>query len=76
TGLGNAVRTKPSLVPPSDVLVAPNYDDLDQPTVMRTKNEEKRATENESASHITDEENTQIQTDILDIPAFLRRQAD
>ena len=54
----------------------PNYDDLDRPTVMRTKDEEIRAAENESASHITDEENTQIQTDILDIPAFLRRQAD
>ena len=76
TGLGNRVITQPTLVSQSDVLTPPNYGDLDRPTVMRTKDEEKRATENESASHITDEENTQIQTDILDIPAFLRRQAD
>ena len=76
TGLGNVVRTKPSLVPPSDVLVAPNYDDLDRPTVMRTQDGEIGAAEDKSVSHTSDEKNTQIQTDILDIPAFLRRQAD
>ena len=76
TGLGNRAITQPTLVSQSDVLTPPNYDDLDRPTVMRTQDGEIGAAEDKSVSHTSDEKNTQIQTDILDIPAFLRRQAD
>tara|TARA_B100000029_G_scaffold182524_1_gene180129 strand:- start:111 stop:1304 length:1194 start_codon:yes stop_codon:yes gene_type:complete len=55
----------------------PDYKELEEPTIMRTKKEgEENAAETLGTSHASDEQNTQIQTDILDIPAFLRRQAD
>lgn len=78
TGLGNVVRTQPTLVQTgtSGGLVPPNYDDLDQPITMRTQNNEVKGTDNEVPSSESEEENARIQPDILDIPAFLRRQAD
>ena len=78
TGLGNVVRTQPTLVQTgtSGGLVPPNYDDLDQPITMRTQNNEAKGADNEVPSPESEEENARIQPDILDIPAFLRRQAD
>ena len=78
TGLGNVVRTQPTLVQTgtSGGLVPPNYDDLDQPITMRTQNNEVKGADNEVPSPESEEENARIQPDILDIPAFLRRQAD
>jgi len=78
TGLGNVVRTQPTLVQTgtSAGLVPPNYDDLDQPITMRTQNNEVKGADNEVPSPESEEENARIQPDILDIPAFLRRQAD
>ena len=78
TGLGNVVRTQPTLVQTgtSAGLVPPNYDDLDQPITMRTQNNEAKGADNEVPSPESEEENARIQPDILDIPAFLRRQAD
>ena len=78
TGLGNVVRTQPTLVQTgiSGGLVSPNYDDLDQPITMRTQNNEVMGVDNEASTPESEEENAQIQPDILDIPAFLRRQAD
>ena len=78
TGLGNVVRTQPTLVQTgtSGGLVPPNYDDLDQPITMRTQNNEVMGVDNEASTPESEEENAQIQPDILDIPAFLRRQAD
>ena len=43
---------------------------------MRTQNNEAKGADNEAPIAESEEENTQIQPDILDIPAFLRRQAD
>ena len=78
TGLGNVVRTQPTLVQTgtSGGLVPPNYDDLDQPITMRTQNNEVKGADNEVPSPESEKENARIQPDILDIPAFLRRQAD
>ena len=78
TGLGNVVRTQPTLVQTgtSGGLVPPNYDDLDQPITMRTQNNEVKGADNEVPSPESEDENARIQPDILDIPAFLRRQAD
>jgi cell division protein FtsZ len=69
TGLGHAAsnaETPMRIVrPPSGNAVAePNYHGLDKPTVQR-----KRAVGDGL-------EGTDLQTDLLDIPAFLRRQAD
>ena len=78
TGLGNAAKAvkSPKLVATEVGSLIPDYTDLDRPTVMRTQEGEIKATEIEGDSHESAAENTQIQTDILDIPAFLRRQAD
>ena len=78
TGLGNVIRTEPTLVHSGigSGLVPPNYDDFDQPITMRTQNNEVKGADNEAPIAESEEENTQIQPDILDIPAFLRRQAD
>ncbi len=65
TGLGNMMKEDASrikLVQNADISV--DYKDLDRPTVMRNQ-----APENE-------EEKLAGDTDYLDIPAFLRRQAD
>jgi len=48
----------------------PDYDDLDRPTVMRKK---RRAS---SAREVPSEQSENMKADYLDIPAFLRRQAD
>jgi len=48
----------------------PDYDDLDRPTVMRKK----RRTG--SAREVPTEQSENMDADYLDIPAFLRRQAD
>jgi cell division protein FtsZ len=65
TGLGNMMKEDASrikLVQNADIAV--DYKDLDRPTVIRNK-----APENEAEKLSGD-------TDYLDIPAFLRRQAD
>jgi cell division protein FtsZ len=69
TGLGHAAgnaETPMRIVrPPSnDTAAEPNYHGLDKPTVQR-----KRAVGDGL-------EGTGLQEDLLDIPAFLRRQAD
>ena len=48
----------------------PDYDDLDRPTVMRKK---RRAS---GAREVPSEQSENMNADYLDIPAFLRRQAD
>ena len=48
----------------------PDYDDLDRPTVMRKK---RRAS---STREVPSEQSENMDADYLDIPAFLRRQAD
>ena len=65
TGLGNMVKEDASrikLVQNADVNV--DYKDFERPTVMRNQAPE------------AEEETTSSDTDYLDIPAFLRRQAD
>ncbi len=65
TGLGNLMKEDASrikLVQNADITV--DYKDLDRPTVMRNKTPENT------------EEKLSKDTDYLDIPAFLRRQAD
>ena len=84
TGLGLAT-SEPELVTDNGVVInngegsfaPPDYKELEEPTIIRTKKEaEANAAETTGTSYASDEQNTQIQTDILDIPAFLRRQAD
>ncbi len=65
TGLGNMMKEDASrikLVQNADYTV--DYKDLDRPTVMRNQAPEKEA------------EKLSGDSDYLDIPAFLRRQAD
>jgi len=65
TGLGNTMKQESSrikLVQNDDVAI--DYRDLDQPTVMRNQSPKKGGDELGG------------DTDYLDIPAFLRRQAD
>jgi len=67
TGLGNAAAASESpmrIVHRDTAATAPNYHGLDQPTVQR-----KRAAGDGLGSD-------GLQDDLLDIPAFLRRQAD
>ncbi len=80
TGLGEkqadvAPGYRPELVEKAGGLM-PDYSGLDRPTVIRTKDAEIKATEEQDTSKEPEDEITQIQTDYLDIPAFLRRQAD
>ena len=53
----------------------PDYAELDRPTVMR-QGAQTNETESTDIGQKTEDEVTQIQTEYLDIPAFLRRQAD
>jgi len=81
TGLGKAApEPAPAPTPPSNddivSLTPPKWEDLEEPTIMRKKEGDINIAETEGSSRVSDEHNTQIQTDILDIPAFLRRQAD
>jgi cell division protein FtsZ len=82
TGLGKAAPPEPAPAPtpPSNddivSLTPPKWEDLEEPTIMRKKEGDINIAETEGSSRVSDEHNTQIQTDILDIPAFLRRQAD
>jgi cell division protein FtsZ len=81
TGLGEkatpdtGIGYRPELVEKVGGLMS-DYTELDRPTVMRAKDAETKKAENEDTSHESEDEITQIQTDYLDIPAFLRRQAD
>ena len=80
TGLGERPTSdtgtgyRPELVSQTEGLV-PNYAELDRPTVMR-QDTETNETESTDIGKKTEDEVTQIQTEYLDIPAFLRRQAD
>jgi cell division protein FtsZ len=80
TGLGERPTTetrtgyRPELVSQVGGLV-PDYAELDRPTVMR-QDAQKNETESTDIGQKTEDEVTQIQTEYLDIPAFLRRQAD
>ena len=72
TGLGGETK-KPTKVIDNTISnsSAPNYDDLDRPTVMRNK-------ESIDSASITDfgTAGADVDLDYLDVPAFLRRQAD
>ena len=72
TGLGGETK-KPTKVIDNTISnsSAPNYDDLDRPTVMRNK-------ESIDSASITDYGTAGADADLdyLDVPAFLRRQAD
>ena len=72
TGLGGETK-KPTKVIDNTVSnsSAPNYDDLDRPTVMRNK-------ESIDSASITNygTAGADVDLDYLDVPAFLRRQAD
>lgn len=66
TGLGNTKSETADTSPPRSPIGMPNYRDLDRPTVMRNN-----ATAEEATTRTTPSD-----PDFLDIPAFLRRQAD
>ena len=55
--------------------LAPDYKELDRPAVMR-QDAQTNETESTDIGQKTEDEVTQIQTEYLDIPAFLRKQAD
>ena len=80
TGLGERKTAdtgsgyRPELVSQVGGLV-PDYAELDRPTVMR-QDAQTNETESTDIGQKTKDEVTQIQTEYLDIPAFLRRQAD
>jgi len=82
TGLGKVAPPEPAPAPTppgnDDIvsLTPPKWEDLEEPTIMRKKEGDINIAETEGSSRVSDEHNTEIQTDILDIPAFLRRQAD
>jgi cell division protein FtsZ len=66
---------RPELVVNEGGLVPPDYAELDRPTVMR-QGAQTNETESTDSGQKTEDEVTQTQTEYLDIPAFLRRQAD
>ncbi|MFZ2290185.1 MAG: cell division protein FtsZ [Halopseudomonas yangmingensis] len=65
----NTVQQSPVAQPRRNDMMEPNYRDLDRPTVMRSQNAQGAAAARHSAAPAED-------LDYLDIPAFLRRQAD
>jgi cell division protein FtsZ len=79
TGLGERLipdtgtRHRPEAL--NDVGLVSDYAELDRPTVMR-QGAQTNETESTDIGQKTEDEVTQIQTEYLDIPAFLRRQAD
>jgi cell division protein FtsZ len=81
TGLGERKTAdtgtgyRPELVMKDGGLVPPDYAELDRPTVMR-QGAQTSETESTDIGQKTKDEVTQIQAEYLDIPAFLRRQAD
>jgi cell division protein FtsZ len=64
TGLGHIARDEATRVHLVDKVAAGDYKEFDRPTVMRNKSQE------------TDPKNVENDSEYLDIPAFLRRQAD
>tara|TARA_B100001250_G_C19772472_1_gene777848 strand:+ start:565 stop:1749 length:1185 start_codon:yes stop_codon:yes gene_type:complete len=80
TGLGKSQpAVSPALVSDNEdsgYFNPPDYRELEEPTIMRKKESEINIAKTADSSQVTDEKNAQVQTDILDIPAFLRRQAD
>ena len=67
TGLGSQHKKPTKVIDNTQKNQEPDYIDLDKPTVLR----------NQEAKHVVDEFNdSRTDMDYLDIPAFLRRQAD
>lgn len=64
TGLGHIARDEAARVQLVQNVAVGDYKEFDRPTVMRNKNQE------------TDPKNIENDSEYLDIPAFLRRQAD
>ncbi len=64
TGLGQIARDDAARVKLVQNVAVGDYKEFDRPTVIRNKNQE------------TDPKNVENDSDYLDIPAFLRRQAD
>ncbi len=64
TGLGHIARDEAARVQLVQNVAVGDYKEFDRPTVMRNKNQE------------TDPNNVENDSEYLDIPAFLRRQAD
>jgi cell division protein FtsZ len=64
TGLGQIARDDAARVKLVDTVAVGDYKEFDRPTVIRNQNQE------------TDLKNVENDSDYLDIPAFLRRQAD
>jgi len=64
TGLGHIARDEATRVHLVDKVAVGDYKEFDRPTVMRNKDQE------------TDPKNVENDSEYLDIPAFLRRQAD
>ncbi len=64
TGLGHIARDEATRVHLVDKVAVGDYKEFDRPTVMRNKSQE------------TDPNNVENDSEYLDIPAFLRRQAD
>jgi cell division protein FtsZ len=64
TGLGHIARDEATRVHLVDKVAVGDYKEFDRPTVMRNKSQE------------TDPKNVENDSEYLDIPAFLRRQAD
>jgi cell division protein FtsZ len=64
TGLGHIARDEATRVHLVDKVAVGDYKEFDRPTVMRNKD------------HETDPKNVENDSEYLDIPAFLRRQAD
>ncbi len=81
TGLGKVIE-EPVIVVDNDKVVdvggltPPDYKEFEEPTVFRKQEGEINIAETMGNNQVSDEQNAKIQTDILDIPAFLRRQAD
>jgi len=64
TGLGQIARDEAARVKLVQNVAVGDYKEFDRPTVIRNQNQE------------TDLKNVENDSDYLDIPAFLRRQAD
>jgi cell division protein FtsZ len=64
TGLGQIARDNAARVKLVDTVAVGDYKEFDRPTVIRNQNQE------------TDLKNVENDSEYLDIPAFLRRQAD
>ncbi len=81
TGLGSELDDEPALPVEARVVVdnsridtaKPNYSDLDKPTVMRANTAQRTQSNGNAASALNPQDKAM---EYLDIPAFLRKQAD